>query len=362
MKNLSFRWLANGALGIALSGIFIAGLGAAGFGDIFIISGLAVGALGVITTYWLIGKHLLYMHQITQECRAIAYGDFEKRLTRNQGHPELFALACSINDHTDHIDAFVREASASMAYISQSRYFRRILPQGLHGDVQRGASIINKATDAVAKRIHSFTDVANTLEATLGEVSTEMACAIDMLQKTAMEMVSHANDTKRETLAISENAEGAQKSIQDVVSAGKTIGEVVVLIESIASQTNLLALNAAIESARAGEAGRGFAVVTDEVKQLANRTAESTTTIGEQIAALHGATGEISALLLSDPEENRAGLTEQLGSISQHMGHIHDASNQVMAAAEQLGRCSSNQLENLRSQMTTFMQELKNLQ
>jgi methyl-accepting chemotaxis protein len=189
-----------------------------------------------------------------------------------------------------------------------------------------------------------------------------MASAIDMLQKTAVEMVSHANETKRETQSISDNAEVAQKSIQAAVSAGKTIGEVVQLIGSIASQTNLLALNAAIESARAGEAGQGFAVVTGEVKQLSSRTAQSTITIREQVAALNGATNDISTLLLSDPEQHKAGLTEQLGSISQHMGHIHDASNQVMAAAEQLGRCSSNQLENLRSQMATFMRELKNLQ
>ncbi|MCP5405017.1 MAG: chemotaxis protein [Pseudomonadaceae bacterium] len=280
-----------------------------------------------------------YMRQIIHECRLISQGEFEQRVTRRPEHPELFALVQAVNNHTDHIDAFVREASASMAYISQSRYFRRILPHGLHGDVARSAHIINKATDAVANRISSFTAVAITLENTLRDVSTEMASAIDMLQKTAVEMVSHANETKRETQAISDNAEVAQKSIQAAVSAGKTIGEVVQLIGSIASQTNLLALNAAIESARAGEAGQGFAVVTGEVKQLSSRTAQSTITIREQVAALNGATNDISTLLLSDPEQHKAGLTEQLGSISQHMGHIHDASN-----------------------MATFMRELKNLQ
>lgn len=362
MKNLSFHSSVNGALGLTTLGILMAAFGLSYLAINLSIAGVTIALAGAGTAYWLIHRHLAYVALITQECHAVTHGGFEKRLTRNPSHPEIFNLARAINDHTDHIDAFVREASASMAYISQSRYFRRILPHGLHGDVQRSASIINKATDAVAKRINSFTDVANTLEKTLEEVSHEMAGAIDMLQKTAMEMVGHANETKRETQSISGNAGNAQKSIQDVVNAGKTIGEVIEFIESIASQTNLLALNAAIESARAGEAGRGFAVVTDEVKNLASRTADSTTTIGEQIAALHGATGEISALLLPDPEKNRAGLTEQLGSISQHMGHIHDASNQVMAAAEQLGRCSSNQLANLRSQMATFMSELKHLQ
>ena len=72
--------------------------------------------------------------------------------------------------------------------------------------------------------------------------------------------------------------------------AAQKIGDVVSLIDEIASQTNLLALNATIEAARAGEAGKGFAVVATEVKSLADQTAHATEEISSQVVQIQEAT------------------------------------------------------------------------
>src|SRR5208282_1352087 len=81
-------------------------------------------------------------------------------------------------------------------------------------------------------------------------------------------------------------------TMQGLSAAAQKIGDVLQLIQTIASQTNLLALNATIEAARAGEAGRGFAVVASEVKSLATQTAKATEEISSQINSIQGATRE----------------------------------------------------------------------
>jgi methyl-accepting chemotaxis protein len=99
--------------------------------------------------------------------------------------------------------------------------------------------------------------------------------------------VTTAADVSRQAV---ERAGASQITIRGLAEATARIGDVVKLIDTIASQTNLLALNATIEAARAGDAGRGFAVVAGEVKALAAQTARATAEIGAQIDTVRAVT------------------------------------------------------------------------
>ncbi|KJV09143.1 hypothetical protein VZ95_13300 [Elstera litoralis] len=110
-----------------------------------------------------------------------------------------------------------------------------------------------------------------------------VAQAADDLSTAVRDITTQAEQTSHIARATVEKFEHTATTVTGLQGAAGRIGDVVTLIQSIASQTNLLALNATIEAARAGEAGKGFAVVAGEVKTLANQTAGATSDIARQV-------------------------------------------------------------------------------
>src|SRR5439155_20347662 len=120
--------------------------------------------------------------------------------------------------------------------------------------------------------------------------------------------------------------------VEKLVAVVHRIGEIINLINAIASQTNLRELNATIEAARAGEAGRGFAVVASEVKSLASQTAKATEEIRTQIASMQSVT------------TSAVGAIQGIGRI---IGEINDVTTTIAAAVEEQGAATREIARNI---------------
>lgn len=156
-------------------------------------------------------------------------------------------------------------------------------------DVSSSADELASVSTQMAAAAEETTTQANVVASAGEQVSQNVAAvatAVEEMTATVHEIAGNANEASQVSSEAVQNAEEATRIVGELGDSSAQIGAVIEVITSIAEQTSLLALNATIEAARAGDAGKGFAVVANEVKDLANQTANATEDISQRIAAI----------------------------------------------------------------------------
>lgn len=151
----------------------------------------------------------------------------------------------------------------------------------------------SQKTDAVSQASGEMTNNISSVAAAMEEATTNtstVASAAEEMTSTITEIVQNTAKTKEVTKQAVEMTSQASNKVNQLGESAVAISKVTEAIASISAQTNLLALNATIEAARAGDAGKGFAVVANEIKELAQQTAEATEDISEKISEIQSST------------------------------------------------------------------------
>jgi len=222
------------------------------------------------------------------------------------------------------------------------------------GNIGGLADTVNSVSSAIGELAVSINQVAGSAR----EAST-LSLEADRKAKDGGVAVERLVQSTRE---IADDIGSVVRKMQELGSASERIGNIVEVIDAIADQTNLLALNAAIEAARAGEHGRGFAVVADEVRKLAENSAQSTREIGTLVKNIQAKTDEVVKSTTASGKKAESGLQmadvagRAIADISGAVAEANRLIEQISTAAREQAAGSST-IVNSVEQMNTIMRE-----
>ena len=355
-----------------------------------IIGVLVVVIVSIFLAKNFIGDMVGKLDSVVAAMKQVAQGNLRTPDLNVVTDDEVGALANSLNNmkfKLKHLLTRIQEYSERVAASSRE----------LNEGTQQSHDSINTVVQSMAVLTRGTAEQEQTIQVLIEKING-MFEKMDNLSITTLQMQEIANDSsvnatdgkKRVTAAIEmmksieEQVNSSAKVVGELGKRSDAIGQIVETISGIAGQTNLLALNAAIEAARAGEQGRGFAVVAEEVRKLAEQSAEAATTIANLIATIQADT--VSAVESIDKGNNGVkegtqavietgatfeGIEEQSNKLNTNVeksladiAAIWQSNGEITSAVERVRQIAEKSTENATSvssatqEQTTSMQEV----
>jgi methyl-accepting chemotaxis protein len=226
------------------------------------------------------------------------------------------------------------------------------------GEVIDGAGILRSGAGEIRGSIEDLSARTERQAASLAETAAALGQVSASVKSTARG-ADEANAAVIDSRAVADRSSQivgrTAQAMSQIETSSAKVSQILGVIDEIAFQTNLLALNAGVEAARAGDAGRGFAVVAQEVRALAQRSAEAAKEIKTLIADSSRQVGE-GVDLVGQTSEALRGIVQKVGAIDTLVDEIAASANEQASALGQVN-VAVNQLDHVTQRNTAMVQQ-----
>jgi methyl-accepting chemotaxis protein len=316
---------------------------------------LWIGQIAVqIVFFFVIGWIINQVTRPTRELQQImlamqADGDLTRRVSVHS-KDEVGQTAAAFNALIDNFTTIIRHVLDGVDKINKTTSHIAATSSEVAGSSRAQSEAVSSTAAAVEEVTVSINSVAENTNVVRG------------LSEKSLQQTENGNRSVEEMVREIQSIESAVQQIaltaNEFVASARTIANMTQQVKDIADQTNLLALNAAIEAARAGEQGRGFAVVADEVRKLAEKSAQSASEIDKVTSTLDEKSTRVEHAIASGVQSlatthkhveqmsvvlNEAGTAVKesnvgVGEIAVSVGEQGAASNEITRNIEQIAR------------------------